>query len=448
MTIKFHEKKRQYIDNMGFILVKEIKVLPIEKTPTSFNKEDGYLKHKKIFDLSDKIIGPMSFSRTNFEGKLFEKYVNINEHKIGLDKIGLDKIYTLTSTILKDNELNKVISEEFLINSIFEWIISTYRKEAKRVLSDYILNECVNNILDYNIYIPILYLESDREFYLGKVHFLYISEEYINKLSLKVEEKRRDEYVKTMNLYKGRLMGNCPVIMEKGKAISSATKQIILSVDVLRILSPTVEFPDFKIYFDVDYRNIHQSKNEVITQPLKEEQNFLVTHTVIPQPFEIVQSAWDIMCKIGIVRFHEFIDRTVVNKTELEKLIHVAIGNFSKAIATHDLHERIVQIFSVLESLLLADESSPILDSVTKYLPKLISVNVEERKKIIAIVKELYKVRSNMVHHANKKDFDKQKLSLLQIYNRSLILRLIEKSIQKKSKNDILKEIDDIIISA
>jgi hypothetical protein len=219
----------------------------------------------------------------------------------------------------------------------------------------------------------------------------------------------------------------------KAKGYTLSITQIIFSIDLLRLISPTVEFPDFEIFYDADFRNAHQVNSKILIQPIQEEEHFSVEYFRKAIPFVINKMAWDVLIQSGLSLLHQFAKKTTSNKSELEALIHNAIHNFSKAIANHDLHERVVQMFTVLESLLLPNDNSAIVDSVCKYLPKIITQDLEERKTAIETVKEMYKIRSAMVHHAKRKEFELKNLTIVGICTRTLIFRLIQLSASKKT---------------
>lgn len=343
MPIKFHEKKRLFIDSKGLELIAEIKTKPLIKAPPPQDFSTSYLKHKKVIDLGE-VLGPLTTSRKDLACKFVEKFIEFKDEKLGFEQSGFKKIYALAESILKDTEINSCISEEFVVDSIFDWVIETKRHTQQNSLSAFLITTFQKNVQSYNIYIPILYLESDREFIIGRVHFLYLTEQYIAKLAEKVDENKRVDFFEGMKIYTGQLMANCPVTTEKNKGIELAKEQVTLSVDVLRVLSPTVEYPNFKIYFDADYRNIHQLKSEILIQSPHKPQELLINHTRGSEPFVINPQAWHILTKQGLSLIHQFVTRTAGRRTELESLIHNAIRNFAKAIATHDLHERIVII--------------------------------------------------------------------------------------------------------
>jgi Apea-like HEPN len=151
----------------------------------------------------------------------------------------------------------------------------------------------------------------------------------------------------------------------------------------------------------------------------------------------------------GLTEFGDFVLHTEGKElSELENIIITGIISFSKAISNPDLHQRIVEIFSIFEFLLLKDEDQPIIESVTRYCSKLTSKSVEERKEIISLLKELYKVRSGMIHHAKRKKINNNKLTLFQVTLLVLLRKLINKSKTHKTKLSLIDEIDLEILKA
>ena len=125
-----------------------------------------------------------------------------------------------------------------------------------------------------------------------------------------------------------------------------------------------------------------------------------------------------------------------------------SIKRFSEALSKTDLNQRVVEIYTILESLLIKDDSVSILDNLTKYCSKLVAKEAEERKEIISLLKEMYKVRSSLVHHGVNKVFEIENLRKLQLILLALLQVLITKSDKHKTKFSILNDIDDAIMNA
>lgn len=446
MHYNLHPEKQKAINNMGLGLVDELIVTPVVK-PVVKATQEGYLKHKRVLDLGE-IAGPLTKIRSDFNDRVVEKFMEFQDSNMGFGFAGFQKIHDIASQFLKDSILQSKIHEAFVVDKVFDWCIGFKRKECQLTLCEYVLSAAEAAISEYTIYFPVLSLETNKDFTIGVVTMKYLTENYIKYLSQRVKEENRNRYLESLKIHTGQLMACCTLHAEKSKAISLASSQVTLSLDVIRLVSPTVEIPELKLYFDVDFRNTHQQKSDTLIQEYRAPEEITLNVKVNPKPFVVDQRMWDGMVASGVAEAHAFILKTLDSKTELESLVLSAIKGFSKAIATHDLHERIVQVFTVLESLLLLDNSVPIIDSVCKYLPKLVSKEIDQRKDIVECVKKLYAVRSSMVHHARRREFKIEDLIMVQICARALIFQMMSQAKNKKTKREVLQEIDDIINAA
>lgn len=439
-------KLKEYIDNKSQDL---IQLMTVEKKDIKDKIHNSpppeYYRHKQVIDLGE-IIGPMDMSQEGFDSKLVFKIRNFTDENVGYNKENFKEIHKLTNAILKDKIVDNLVSYNFIVNNIFEWLVSSYRNKTSELnLSKFLETKLNENIIKHKLFFPVLLLESDKELNIANVNFKYITDEFINELAQPVENNYKEDFIELLTKYKGIFVANCEVLAEKNKAISIAIEQITYAIDILKITSPTIDYPQMPIHFDADFRNIYQLKNEVLIQTFKGKSDFHIDFYRTARPFEITQKIWDYLLGKNIGFINSYSLATFENKSELDSLINIAIRRFAKAISNTDLHQRIIQIFSVLESLLLPNENSAIIDSVCKYLPKILTKDLNERDRIISITKDLYKVRSSMIHHGQDKEFDIEDLASIQRCTLVLIKQLMEKSSEYTTKKEVLNEIDELV---
>jgi Apea-like HEPN len=445
--VSLNAKAKEYVDKLAAELLLEIfhEKIADDKKAQEKPQFQGYLKNKNFIELGE-IVGNLDVLHEGADGKVAYKIRNFKDEKVGYYEEGFRRIYKIVDTFFKGSNFNRFISEKFLVDNVFEWLVDSYRHgQNETILTDFILKRSNESIRKFRIYIPVLYLESDKEFKIGDVSFAYITEDYIKNLSLSVELDKRQKYIESMLRHKGQLMGSCVIQAERGKAMEIGMDAIEFSTHLLKMVSPTVFFPDVKAYYDVDFKNMFQLKNDLLVQSIEEQSQFNLESRRRSLPFVITPQIWKLMIENGLELLHQFILNTATSKSELQLLICNAIKNYSRAISNHDLHERTTQIFTILESLLLPNDNAAIIDSVCKYLPKLVETESEARTEIVQKVKEMYKVRSSMIHHAKRKEFDIKDLAFLQICARSLIYKYIILSRTKVDKMEILREIDELI---
>src|SRR5690606_19466175 len=114
---------------------------------------------------------------------------------------------------------------------------------------------------------------------------------------------------------------------------------------------------------------------------------------------------------------------------------------FANALSNSNLFRRIAELYTILESLLLLNEDSPIIDTVSKYAYRLVAKEREARKIVIKLLREMYNVRSAWIHHAKERKFQMDDLKKLQRIVHTILINLIVKTRTHSTKRSLLEEI-------
>ena len=223
---------------------------------------------------------------------------------------------------------------------------------------------------------------------------------------------------------------------------------IIIDLEFNNLKNITNYYKDFyEEYGKFDNVNL---ENEIIIFDNEKVNGISIEKFRVPSHQRVNNDKLILFKRTGIDYFHHFL-LTIDEKnelTELELLIRNSIQHFAFSITIRNLNRRIVELFTLIESLILQDSNSPILESLTKYLSKILTKDINERKEIIKLIKEMYIIRSSYVHHALNKDFDTMKLGKFQVMIHMLIVKLIILSKSHQTKKTILNEIDEAILGA
>jgi hypothetical protein len=216
---------------------------------------------------------------------------------------------------------------------------------------------------------------------------------------------------------------------------------------LLRICSNTLDDPQSKLVFELE------SKSSIQFDELLEEifdgdkRELSISSSTKSIPFTLNNEELEKIEGRGIRKYEDFIANVSFPPTNLQNLLLRALEKFSDALGK-DYWERITDLISILDSLLVFDYTVPIVNSVSKYASKLLTTDPEKRKEIMRIIKTMYDVRSKFVHHAEDITFEQEELKHLQYYVHGILLLFMEKSKQHKTKKTILKEVEDAIEDA
>ncbi|MDF2831546.1 HEPN domain-containing protein [Chryseobacterium indoltheticum] len=434
-----NEHKQKYLNKEVFNYISAIQVTTFNSTLTSHN---GSISERKIQNFtpfeSEEVIISEKLGQT-----VVSKSFNVTKEGTSYHITSSDypNYLNFLNQIYRDKKISDLISFSFLEKIVFKFIINTKRNnQASEDFCNYILDEINNSVKEFEVHFKILYLDIESNFKLGNVNFEYVGENYF-------QGNRKQEYYED---FRGNVLVSTLVKAEKQKAQEIAFEKCSLAVDCLKLFFDIIIFPEERLSFDIDSRTKESDENEVVFFENSDRSKISINNFRIPTHQNINKQQFDIFEKRGISKFNLFLKQIdeKENLTELDLTIVNSIKLFAKAIYQNNLNQRVVELFTQLESLVLSDSNEPILNSLTKYISKLVTKNVEERKFIITLLKEMYGIRSSYVHHAKEREINIQNLSKFQYYIHNLITILIELSTSHITKDTILKEIDDAILAA
>ena len=448
--IKSNEKIK-YLEKEAFRLVELLQSLPHDKNGDIEIK--GSSKERGIVDLQT-VVGPVVFHSEVDDVTYFIKECEKGEC-VGFNFEACKDFEKFVSTIYKDKSINNLVSKSFIKDMTFKWLVTTYRnKKANTGFISHLEEQIASSIKEIKVFFPLLNIDVNIPFEIGKVSIEFFTKEHFdsfeNEFRKEFPDREDNPYEDLRKKFQGGVFATCKVKAERKKAKEIAFEKCLLAVDVLKICDRTLDRPNEKTTYDIDRRVIGKPFNHTITQDSDTPNHIRIDMVNNPNFHSFSEKSLKTLFEeryLGV--FHDFLnnidDREI---TELENLLTNAIRSFANSISNNDQHKRIVEIFSILESLLLKNEDSGIIDSVTKYCSKLVFKKVEHRLDLINLLKEMYKIRSSMIHHAKRREFSLENLRKLQFVTFSLIKELIKKTQHHKTKISLLDEIDLEVLKA
>lgn len=349
--MNFNEQKRQYIDDEGFRLLKLIE----DKTLQPVNKNTkstpaGSIHQKIAVDLTDKMVDSPHiesvYDHTGHESKR-EVY---KSRSIGFNGLDYLKIKKLTATVSEEKSIQHKISKDFIEKKIFEWLIKTHKaNRAEKTLSIFLLDEFLLVCEHRRIRFPIVNLDIDHPFDIGRTKFDFFTEDYFNKLkdynTKKGSNSSQETYSHLREKYQGKVFVSFDVFAEINKAEEIAMEYCSLTVDVLKMCSDMLDIPDLGLRFDIDSRVKFASQSEVIlTMAENELENFTINMYGPSGRHRIGEREWKLMLQRGMATFHAFLLELGDTPTELQSLIVNSIKRYGNAVSIYSLNQRIVEL--------------------------------------------------------------------------------------------------------
>lgn len=418
--------------------------------------------HKKlpIIDLAEIGAIPKNLIMTDTDsGELYEIYLFQGGKFLGLRDEAIHDFKKLVESLSKKlTWISSYKAQELLI----EWVVINSSTKSSQTFVEYLDDWKDKHVRAFNFHFPIPNLIIEHPFYVGDVAISYNTEESIDQFLSKSKYPPADPIQLQL---KQRFVGNVVAIcgfkdMELIKAREVAFSYCEKVVDVLKLYSLTIQKPNKQLSFNLGPKALESSNGDnvlVIEMSNDDTEEFrtinLESHRISkPMRHKITIVDIDKMNKDGFGYFHKFLlnYNREVKPSELETLISQSISRFADALSTLNLHKRIVEIFTCLESLVLRDQSAGIKEALKTYVPKLITKDIEARKKCKTILSNLYDIRSGFIHHGKAREIKLDDLQLLQLYLRILLIKYIGFSFDTEivRKQEILDKVDEAINEA
>lgn len=228
---------------------------------------------------------------------------------------------------------------------------------------------------------------------------------------------------------------------ERNKAEEIAKREAGLAVDILKMYSIANTLPQQHIGFDLNFRSIYQEKSKFLSENLNDESGMCINLRFNNANIDFSKEE---ITKANINALGSF-SAFIKNKKddEVYNLIIQAIGMFGNALSIKDLHLRVVQLFTVVESLVLKDDEEWKMVKITKdRMSKMMVKEISERERIKIIIEELYQVRHKMIHKAKRLPIDLVMLREFQFHVINLLLKMIYLNSFFKEKDSLIDSVD------
>lgn len=412
------------------------------KTPTI----SGSAKERGIVDWSDKFVsGDVIRKVQNDKGYTIDIQYQDNNEVIGLVEDFYIKFTELLKELFLHEPFKSKASFEFIETKSFEWLIRQYRtNDNKELFYNYLISELNYNIKEYEYFFPVVNLEIEGDFIIGRTRFTYFTKSFFDNLYEEYKSKMTTEQFDAIYRkdFQGVVLARICVEAEENKAKEIAVYEAGLSIDILKIYGITPVIPERKTLFDLNFRLGYQPQIRFLSKNDKKKTLYL-SMEFQNDPFNITYKHIYHSKMNGLDTFSNFISHKKNN--ELYRLISQGINLLGNALSIDDLHIRSINLITLIESLLLMDEEETKLERKTKArLSKILSTVFEEKEKIKTSLSLIYKVRHKMVHKAIRLSIDVDEMINVQLAVINLLLKLINYNSQFSDKNSLIEFIDKI----
>ncbi len=448
MILRIHEKAINNFNknaNNLFIFIEEYKLDPRSKDsfPSQLNT---------IEILEEDIIGDIVGDNSVIDGygNTIQRFFYKNNRKFGFSKTNYKKIIKIVEALHKNNMINKTLSYSFIEKVLFEWIKEKYDNESLKLnFIEYLDNQATKNVKSMTLWIPIASLEIEHSFSFANSTISTLSQKmiedgfHLSEITNQNNQKLLDSCNKIKKNYQGLACVVININAEPDYAFKYAIEESRRITSILGIFSEGILIPNRKCIsnikgseciaqatvFSKDYKNNSLS----IESRLIEDSSKGFWRITKQEISNIKELALDDLSLL----------LTIEKPNKFQESILTSIFLYSKCAFTDKPIEKIVYLLTSLESILLKNETEPITQNLSERMALFISSKIEERKKIIKIVKSIYSFRSAYLHHGNSSS-ELEQISFFMEYAQVFFVTLLKNSNNFTTKEAFVSSIDDL----
>jgi hypothetical protein len=390
-------------------------------------------------------------------GEEVARYFRLDGERFGLVGEEYSQFDDLVERVADRKEIENKISRQFVRDKSFEWLERCYTGNFSSIqYAEFLLSKAEEAIGVRRVHMPIQYLLVDETIKLGRVIISYLPQELFDGLKEHYERNlpnQLERVGKIRDEYQGQVTASLKVEAEKQKAVEIAKNEIEKTLAFLRFFSPSAilaEIPSRWNVMDkpaVVWTRFLVSSGEVFPDILK------VNERYIGKKKSNTNKYWSIDNKqvrrfreLEIVHGHRILLEE--EPTAVDDLITNCVLLFNKSLLEKERRDRLVFLLVCLETLLLKNSGEPIQKSVGQRLAVIEEGrDVDERKEIIDLVKQMHSARSEYVHHGEQVDLEISVLSKFQRLVWQAVHHLMANRKKYDKKLEFIEELETRLLS-
>lgn len=410
----------------------------------SFNPE---VRSTVQINASDILNNPI-YKVTELDNGTVQIYLN-SDFSVGILEDGCLELRRLVDSLFKIKEISNKISIKTLDNLLCVWIKSKFDEPGFCGFIEFMLTQAKQLIDKYEILIPIELLHIEKSFSIGKITFNSFSKEAIDDLASRAVSQAQDTrqqelarmlFDKRIREFQGHAVGIFSIEAEPERAYEIAVEETNTALSMLRIFSPTSREP--LSYYPCAVWGSSSIRHGYLIALKEGSLNQLTIKTLDrrPMPEYLDSQTIDDSLSAGLSTLHGLLEEKKLNSFQ-EKLLDSLIL-YSRSVISKDIADKLVYILVSLESIFLRNNSEPIQQNLGERIAFLIGSSLDQCKRIIRVIREVYNLRSRFVHHGGSID-DYETMREFMLYAWQAVVLLIQMSSSVLTIDALLNELDD-----
>jgi hypothetical protein len=393
--------------------------------------------------------GPTMTGTIDGFGTQTSKFFQTEKGPIGIVEPDFQSLERFIELISQRAEVRPYLTPQYIMEIVFVWFEQRYKGliPQSQGFVEYLCNKSEKDVGIRRVGIPISYFVIQEAFSVGNATFDFYSKTFFDEIELTFKEKNpnanKDDLKRFRKKYQGIVFANLTVCGEPEKCMDVAIEETEKALMILRFLSPTAVLPQIPSYVGrMGYTHVPISNYFVF------EDKFPIIHEQVDEKADFTLTIGSDQLKMMKTAGLDLLSQLIIkdNPNDLEKLLLNSISLFAKGIGLRDERDKLVFCLASIETLLLKNSSEPIQHSVGLRLAFITAQSLQDRKKILSLVRHAYELRSSYLHHGKKRT-DILVLTELQQTIFSGLRAVLYRCSKFSNQTQLIEYIEDIILT-
>lgn len=400
--IEVHPDARNSFNRRAAALVEGLSPVDLPKFESRIDWAEPYIEAT----LSDENVvkGPIIQWHKNVNGEEDAVWVTVGHTSYLIHGSRFEELEKLADQMQRTGGLKNVVGYRRVLELLVEWIAEHAQRGSGVPATDFVIQRISAALDRYTIVFPIYELFIEKSFEIGDVRIRAISGPEIEMWYSQWIEKSPERTTSLKNeihnwqkRIQGRAVAECDVTAEREYAVQVALGRVEAALAMLRIFSKGAIFPTARSYCTVLGHENVESINCFIFR--NGEFNGNTSQLRAPEgTFWLLDGRWiDEIMRSGLADMSALLKSN--RRTEFQDRAVDALLLYSRCATERTIEGKLIYLFAGLESVFLRNQQEPIQDNVSHRLAYVIGHNIEDRRRVIEVVKDAYKLRSKFFHH-------------------------------------------------
>jgi hypothetical protein len=309
------------------------------------------------------------------------------------------EFHLLVRTMAKHGDIGPFVSEVTLAKCLAEWLQAELQSRSATTFGDSLLGFMNSMVAEYAIIFALAGTFVDGELHLGRVRIHRVSNDersrwlagWRDENEANASLARFTELALSQDFHK-RPAAFVEVKAEPVRAYLAAVEAVEEALAVLRMASPFLTDPR-----DRDYCAILGFEHPDLTRyTLLKPNGEFGARSVQLEPGPRWMASQAMLSRAPVSTLVGLLGKV---RSEFEELVMAAVSLFSQSSLEAQSGRRLLTAVGALESLFLRNSTEPIQDNLATRMAYVVTDDVDERVRIVEVVKRAYSLRSRVVHH-------------------------------------------------